>query len=83
MIGIMRQRLISLAAAVMLWAMTPLYALAASQVDESKIVDGRLEGYPRGLTLDGGSALIWLLLIGLAVPALGVLFKHAKRTHLD
>lgn len=61
-------------------AATPLAALA----DEKQPYDGRLEGYGRSVTLDAGSAsLLWLLLIGLAIVIMGVMFKNARRTHLD
>ncbi|MGD1278671.1 MAG: hypothetical protein ABR964_15775 [Tepidisphaeraceae bacterium] len=64
------------------WAVaaTPLAALA----DEKQPYDGRLEGYGRSVTLDSSSgSLLWLLLIGLAIVILSVLFKNARRTHLD
>ncbi len=78
----MRDRIICLAVAVLLVVMSPLSALAAD--DPSKVYDGRLEGYGRNLTLDaGGSALIWLLFIGIATIGLGVMFKNAQRSHLD
>jgi hypothetical protein len=61
-------------------AMTPVSALA----EEVKVYDGRLEVFPRNLTLDSGSTgLIWMLLFGLAVLGLGVLFFAAHRSHLD
>jgi hypothetical protein len=61
----------------------PTLALAR-QVEEREIVDGRLEGYGREVTLHGSSAgLTWLLFIVLGVIALAVLFKNAHRTHLD
>jgi hypothetical protein len=81
----MRHRLIPLAMAVFVLAMKPLAAMAAPAIDPSKSYDGRLDGYtPLTLTVDnGGSAVMWLLLIGISVIGLGVMFKHAKRTHLD
>ena len=61
--------------------MTPLTTLAQ---EESKIVDARLEGYSKNVTLDaGGTALIWLLVLALAALGVGVLFKNANRSHLD
>lgn len=47
--------------------------------------EGRLEGFSQVVRLEkpGSTALYWLLLIGLGVVALIVLFKDAKRTHLD
>jgi 4-hydroxybenzoate polyprenyltransferase len=47
--------------------------------------DARLEGYTSKVAIDSGdsTALTWLLLVFLAMLALGVMFKNAKRTHLD
>jgi hypothetical protein len=54
----------------------------AQELDEKG--DARLEGYKTPARLaDSGTALIWLLFIFLATLALAVLFKDAKRTHLD
>jgi hypothetical protein len=60
----------------------PLTALA----DEPEPYDARLLGYPSppNVQLEGGStALTWLLLVVLGVLTIAVLFKDAKRTHLD
>lgn len=65
-------------------ALSPLNALAQDQPKPIAPYDGRVEGYGKQMTLDAGtSALTWLLLIFLGVICLGVLFKHARRTHLD
>ncbi len=46
--------------------------------------DARLEGYnPTARLESNGVAMGWLLLIALGVVALAVLFKDAKRSHLD
>jgi hypothetical protein len=73
--------------------LTMLYALAGvllcpaalwAQDEESKIYDARLEGYNTNVTLENSStALMWLLLFVLAAMCVGVMFKNAKRTHLD
>jgi len=56
---------------------------ARAQEEEVK-VDARLEGYQGTVSVENQStALIWLLFVFLAVVAVGVLFKDAKRTHLD
>jgi hypothetical protein len=63
-------------------ALTPILALAQS--DAKPVYDGRLEGFPSNVTLDGGGvALQWLLLAFLSAIAIVVLFKNAKRSHLD
>jgi hypothetical protein len=67
---------------VLLIAAHPLVALA--QEEEDKIYDARLEGYPGRVTLDSWStALMWLLLVVLGAICIGVMFKNARRTHLD
>ena len=61
--------------------MTPISVLA----DDAKIpYDVRLESYSSPVELIGGSeALLWLLMLALTVIALAVLFKNARRSHLD
>ena len=57
---------------------------SARAQDEEVKVDARLEGYQGNVSVENQStALIWLLFVFLAVCAVGVLFKDAKRTHLD
>jgi hypothetical protein len=58
-------------------------ASASPQQDEHDVVDARLEGYGRNVTLNGGTSLTWLLLIFLAAVCAIGLFKDAKRSHLD
>ena len=78
----MKHRLITLYGALFVVLSSPLAALA--QPEEREIMEARLEGYPQVVALEGGStALTWVLLIVLALLALGALFKDAKRTHLD
>ena len=59
-------------------------AVALAQ-DEAVKNDARLEGYQTKVAIDSGdsTALTWLLLVFLSMVALGVMFKNAKRTHLD
>lgn len=62
----------------------PLVALAADE--ESDVPhDARTLGYPQDtpLSIEGGTALTWLLFVFLGILALAALFKDAKRTHLD
>jgi hypothetical protein len=80
MMRIMRSRLLSVVVGFMAIAMSPVLAMA----DDSKVYDGRLEGYGKGVTLEiGGTSLTWLLLVGVGILGLGVMFKNAKRSHLD
>ncbi len=70
-----------------LWAFTLLAVLppapALAQEEEVKR-DARLEGYATNVSLDSDStALMWILLVFLGGVALGVMFKNARRTHLD
>jgi hypothetical protein len=45
--------------------------------------DARLEGYARKVAIDGSTAPSYLLLTGLGIVGLAVMFKDAKRSHLD
>jgi hypothetical protein len=61
--------------------LAPGVALAQEEEVER---DARLEGYPSKVALDSDStALMWILLIFLGGIGMGVMFKNAKRTHLD
>ncbi|HVT90561.1 MAG TPA: hypothetical protein VHD56_17025 [Tepidisphaeraceae bacterium] len=51
--------------------------------DDAKSYDARLESYANNVTLDGSTALLWLLTIALGAVCVGVLFINSKRTHLD
>ena len=70
-----------------LWAFTLAAVLApgvALAQEEEVERDARLEGYPSKVSLDNDStALMWILLIFLGAVAMGVMFKNARRTHLD
>jgi hypothetical protein len=76
------QRLMMFVAmAIVLVFSTPIKVLAS---DEPEVYDARLQGYTQTVQLDiASTALIWLLLIVLGALCLGVLFKDAKRSHLD
>ena len=59
-------------------------ALARSEEQEPDPVDARLEGYPTNVSLpESSSGLTWVAFIFLGVVGAGVLFKDAKRSHLD
>jgi hypothetical protein len=69
-----------------LFALTLLGAapLSASADDQPKSFDGRLDDYGRNVTLDsGGTSLTYFIWAGLGVAAVIVMFKDAKRSHLD
>jgi len=77
----MKHRLLSIGLAVLMMLLSPLGALAQEEI---KYYDARLEGYPSGVTLElGSTALTWLLFVFLSVVCIGVMFKNARRTHLD
>lgn len=71
-------------AAVLISGVLALPATARAADEEEVLHDARTEGYPGKVQIDKGStALVWLAFIGLSLVSLGVLFKDAKRTHLD
>ena len=58
--------------------------LARSEEQEPDPVDARLEGYPTNVSLpESSSGLTWVALVFLGAICVGVLFKDAKRSHLD
>ena len=82
MMTVMKQRLLSIAVAVLavVFAVAPV-ALAQ---DEDERPDAKMLGYPPNAKLDEGStALSWILLIFLMVIVMGVMKMDAKRSHLD
>ena len=85
----LRSRLLCLACSAIAAAITLLAPVAAlaqkkGEDEESHLREARLEGYTFNNKLDeGGPALTYLLFIFLAVLGLAVMFKNARRTHLD
>jgi uncharacterized membrane protein len=74
--------MLAAALAMLLVASAPRSAMA--EEDEPTVYDARIQGYDKNVQLDSGTtALTWVLLIVLTIVTLGVLFKDAKRTHLD
>ncbi len=72
----------SLLAFAMLFAM-PNHASAAPD-DEVEHYDARVQGYDPDVELKGsGTGGSWTMLILLGVVSISVLFKDAKRSHLD
>jgi hypothetical protein len=60
----------------------PLLAWAADD-DVDVPHDARMEGYQLPMALEGSQALTWMLFAVLAVICASVMFKNAKRSHLD
>ena len=74
------------AMAVAITVLAPVIAFAQRKGEEegAEFKEARLEGYPINVRApEGGPALTYLLFIFLAVLGLAVMFKNAKRTHLD
>jgi len=84
MMNVMKYRLMSLYVTLAI-LLTPVIALARSTEDEDTVkLEARLEGYTTKVRLDSSStALTWLMIGFLCAIAIAVLFKNAKRTHLD
>jgi hypothetical protein len=85
MLEMNKQKLTILAATVLAVLAQPVLLLAA---DSAEIYDARLEGFydqqtVKSFALPGGSSLTWIIMIVLTVICIGVMFKHARRTHLD
>ena len=80
MVG-MKQRLLAWYGGVLALLGSPLLAMAE---DDNPVYYAKLEGYTKSVKVEGGSVtLTWLLLVLLAVICVAVLFKDAKRSHLD
>jgi hypothetical protein len=63
---------------------SPSVSSARPPTPEKDVLDARLEGYDKPVTIEGqNSALTWILLIFLTIIGVGGMFKNAKRTHLD
>ncbi|MGA2443197.1 MAG: hypothetical protein ABSH08_19765 [Tepidisphaeraceae bacterium] len=76
----MRKKLLATIVVLLTVGLAPLSALAD---DQSKSYDGRLDDYGKNVTLDSGAALSYFVWIGLGLVGLLVMFKDAKRSHLD
>jgi len=77
----MKQRLISVWCWVAGLLLCPMVALAE---DEAPQIDAKLAGYGNSVKVgDASSTLMWGLFILLAAVCIAVLFKDAKRSHLD
>ncbi|MDB5320372.1 MAG: hypothetical protein JWN40_2003 [Phycisphaerales bacterium] len=84
MMGTMKYRLMALYVTVAV-ALAPIIAFAKSSEDEDTVkLEARLEGYTTTVRMASSStALTWLMIGFLSAVAIAVLFKNAKRTHLD
>jgi hypothetical protein len=79
-----KHRLISFVLGAAMFFAMPALALARNVEMEKEIVDARLEGYAQPVSMEGQSAaLMWVLLVFMGIICLSVMFKNAKRTHLD
>jgi hypothetical protein len=78
----MKRSLMSALVGLTIFAAAPMQARADDTTPKS--YDGRLDDYLKPVTLDnGGTALTYFLWAALGVVALAVMFKDAKRSHLD
>jgi hypothetical protein len=80
-----KQKLLTLAAAAAAVLLQPIALLAA---DAPAVYDARLEGFydqqtVKSFALPAGTSLVWITMLVLTGLCVGVMFKHAKRTHLD
>jgi hypothetical protein len=77
----MRRNLV--AAVIFLLTLVAL-PISARADDNAKSYDGRLDDYDKNVTLDnGGTALTYFVSAILGAVAVVVMFKDAKRSHLD
>jgi len=76
----MKPWLVRLGYATAAMLLLPLEVLA----QDDRRIDARIEGYKVPVKVEESSTtLTWLLMIFLTAIAIAVLFKNAKRTHLD
>ena len=74
-------RLLSWGVALSALALAPSAALAQ---DDEKKEHAWLNGYSKGVKLEEASNTAnWLMFLLIAGAGIGVMFKNAKRTHLD
>lgn len=79
----MKQRFLAVvlvALGVLFW---PMQALAQ---EDAPVPEARLEGYGSSVAVKlepSSSALTWFIMLALAGVCVAVMFKNAKRSHLD
>jgi hypothetical protein len=83
MMPIMKRRLLICVFLLLPVLSAPAISFGRPPKEEREIVDARLEGYDKNVSIEGGTALTWLMFIFLGAICMGVMFKNAKRTHLD
>jgi hypothetical protein len=77
----MKQRLLSLWCGLMVSFVAPALAMAE---DEAKEPLARFEGFARSVKVESSSLILaWAALLLVGALCVAVLFKDAKRTHLD
>jgi hypothetical protein len=75
---------IAICLAFALMGSMPSWARAAIGDDTVEHYDARVQGYTPDVELkSGGVAMMWVLMILMMVVCVSVLFKDAKRSHLD
>jgi len=77
--------LLSLALSVPVLALPGQAMAQGAQPNPLQGADGRLRGYeqPAVVIYDSSTALSYMALIALTVISVGLMFKSARRTHLD
>jgi hypothetical protein len=76
----MKHRLMTFWIGLFAWLAAPMAALA----DDEAQYDARVEGFSKSVVVeDRSGTLTWLMLALLCIICLSVLFKNARRTHLD
>jgi hypothetical protein len=85
MMAAMLHRIVAWTVGVGTFFLMPALALASKPTEQDKeILDARLESYGRNVTLESGSvAMIWFLFVIMGIVCLVVMFKDARRSHLD
>ncbi len=62
----------------------PALAAKTPEDEEADKWEARYEGYPTNVRLEkSGTAMAWFLFAFLGLMGIAVLFKNARRTHLD
>jgi hypothetical protein len=77
-----RKTIVGVVLAVSLIAATPHAAMAGD--DDAEHYDARVQGYDPDVELkSSGTSMAWIMIIFMGVVCVSVIFKDAKRSHLD